>query len=174
MTLALRRHDVVQPLCGLRHVFVLPDANGRPTGCAQLGIGVHVSSAIARNLLWPVPLVRAMQSPTVFLATVPEAAIDEYIGDELDAARAQWGMVNEVVPADGLHETAVAWGRRLAAGPTTALSLIKRLLDSSHGSSFEEALEDEARSQHIVSTTSDCAEGAQAFFQRREPNFTGS
>jgi 2-(1,2-epoxy-1,2-dihydrophenyl)acetyl-CoA isomerase len=98
-----------------------------------------------------------------------------FFGDPVDAARAyDWGLVNEVVPPEALLETAKAWGHRLATGPTTALSLIKRLLDASSGSSFEEAIEDEARVQHIAYTTADMAEGIASFLERREPRFTGS
>ena len=75
--------------------------------------------------------------------------------------------------ADELATTAEAWGRRLASGPTTALSLTKRLLDASAGSSFEESLEGEARSQHITYTTEDMMEGISAFLERRDPRFTG-
>jgi 2-(1,2-epoxy-1,2-dihydrophenyl)acetyl-CoA isomerase len=97
-----------------------------------------------------------------------------FFGDAVDARRAyEWGLVNEVVAPEGLLETARAWGLRLAAGPTTALSLIKRLLDSSSGSSFEEAIEDEARGQHIAYTTADMAEGIRAYVERRQPKFTG-
>jgi 2-(1,2-epoxy-1,2-dihydrophenyl)acetyl-CoA isomerase len=98
-----------------------------------------------------------------------------FFGDPVDAAQAyDWGLVNEVVPADQLLETAKAWGHRLSTGPTTALSLIKRLLDASSGSSFEEAIEDEARVQHIAYTTADMAEGIASFLERREPRFTGA
>jgi 2-(1,2-epoxy-1,2-dihydrophenyl)acetyl-CoA isomerase len=97
-----------------------------------------------------------------------------YFGDAIDAATAcDWGLVNEVVPADQLHETALAWGRRLASGPTTAISLIKRLLDSGLHTSFDEAVENEARAQHIAYTTEDMAEGITAFMERRDPNFKG-
>ena len=97
-----------------------------------------------------------------------------YFGDMVEAPQAlDWGLVNEVVPAEELAETALAWARRLADGPTTALSLSKRLLDASAGSSFEEALEGEARSQHITYTTADMGEGISAFLERRQPRFTG-
>jgi 2-(1,2-epoxy-1,2-dihydrophenyl)acetyl-CoA isomerase len=97
-----------------------------------------------------------------------------FFGEPLDAETARdWGLVNEIVPPDVLLETALEWGRRLAAGPTTALSLIKRLLDSGLSSSFEEALEDEARAQHVTYTTADMAEGFQAYIERRDPKFRG-
>lgn len=98
-----------------------------------------------------------------------------FFGEPLDAPTAlEWGLVNEVVAPEQLAETALEWGQRLASGPTTAISLIKRMLDSSFTSSFDEAIEGEARAQHIAYTTQDMAEGIQAFLERREPRFTGS
>jgi 2-(1,2-epoxy-1,2-dihydrophenyl)acetyl-CoA isomerase len=97
-----------------------------------------------------------------------------FFGDEVDARTAlAWGLANEVVPAHELGETALAWGRRLAAGPTTALSLIKRLLESGDDSSFDVAIENEARAQHIAYTTSDMKEGFAAYLERRDPDFKG-
>jgi 2-(1,2-epoxy-1,2-dihydrophenyl)acetyl-CoA isomerase len=53
------------------------------------------------------------------------------------------------------------------------LSLIKRQLDDGMQLTFEEALEGEARAQHIAFTTDDMGEGILAFLERREPRFTG-
>jgi 2-(1,2-epoxy-1,2-dihydrophenyl)acetyl-CoA isomerase len=97
-----------------------------------------------------------------------------FLGDALDAFTAQeWGLINEIVAPEELLEQAMEWGRRLASGPTTAISLIKKMLDSSSSISFEEAIEGEARAQHIAYTTADMAEGIRAFLERRDPNFTG-
>ncbi|MBL7492164.1 enoyl-CoA hydratase/isomerase family protein [Frankia sp. AgB1.9] len=97
-----------------------------------------------------------------------------FFGDILGAQDAlDWGLINEVVPADELPKVAGAWGRRLADGPTTTLSLIKRQLDAAGSLTFEQALEDEARSQHIAYTTKDMGEGIRSFLERREPRFTG-
>jgi 2-(1,2-epoxy-1,2-dihydrophenyl)acetyl-CoA isomerase len=95
-----------------------------------------------------------------------------FFGDDLPASKAlEWGLVNEVVTPEELDSVAEDWGRRLASGPTAALSLIKTLLDSS--SSFSDAVEDEARAQHIVFSTKDMKEGIKAFLERRDPQFTG-
>jgi 2-(1,2-epoxy-1,2-dihydrophenyl)acetyl-CoA isomerase len=97
-----------------------------------------------------------------------------YFGDPVDATTAlEWGLVNEVVDPEQLQATAAAWGARLAAGPTTALSLIKRLLDAGLDAGFEDAIENEARAQHIAYTTADMAEGFKAYMERREPEFKG-
>ena len=97
-----------------------------------------------------------------------------FFGDTVDAATAlEWGLVNEVVAPETLSVTAAEWGSKLASGPTTAISLMKSLIDGSETSTFEAALEGEARAQHIVYSTNDLQEGLQAFFERREPRFTG-
>ena len=98
-----------------------------------------------------------------------------YFGDMLDARQAlDWGLVNEVVAPDALLEVAEGWGRRLAAGPTTALGLIKRMLEESSSNTFEQAVEGEARAQQIIVATNDLAEGMTAFMERRDPRFTGT
>jgi 2-(1,2-epoxy-1,2-dihydrophenyl)acetyl-CoA isomerase len=81
--------------------------------------------------------------------------------------------VNKVVSAGELDAEAEAWGRRLASGPTLALGLSKRLLDASSSVSLVQALEDEARCQHISHASQDVREGIKAFLERREPSFTG-
>lgn len=97
-----------------------------------------------------------------------------FFGDMLSAQEAlAFGLVNEVVPTEKLDETAEAWGRRLASGPTTALGLIKRMLDASSNLTFEQASEDEARAQHVSFTTADMREGIASFIERRDPRFTG-
>jgi 2-(1,2-epoxy-1,2-dihydrophenyl)acetyl-CoA isomerase len=97
-----------------------------------------------------------------------------FFGETVDAPTAlEWGLINEVVAPDELDATVTAWGRKLATGPTTAISLMKSQIDGSATASFEEALEGEARAQHIVYTTKDMMEGIQAFLERREPKFTG-
>jgi 2-(1,2-epoxy-1,2-dihydrophenyl)acetyl-CoA isomerase len=97
-----------------------------------------------------------------------------FFGDMLSAQEAlAFGLVNEVVAVDQLDTLAEAWGRRLAEGPTTALGLVKRMLDASSSLTFEQATEDEARAQHVAFTTGDMREGIQAFLERRDVRFTG-
>lgn len=64
-----------------------------------------------------------------------------------------WGSVNEVLPADELPERAGEWVRRLAGGPTTALSLIRRMLDASGSLTVDQALEDRWRTRRARCTS---------------------
>ena len=97
-----------------------------------------------------------------------------FFADFVDAKEAESiGLVNKVVPAGELDAMADEWGRRLAAGPTLALGLSKRLLDASSSVTLAQALEDEARCQHITHASKDVREGIAAFLERREPRFSG-
>ena len=97
-----------------------------------------------------------------------------FFGDPIGAEQAlEWGLINEVVAPDALQGTAREWGRRLASGPTLALSLTKRMLDAGITSSFDEAIEAEASAQHIAHLSADMREGFLAYMERREPKFTG-
>ena len=97
-----------------------------------------------------------------------------FFGDMLSAKEAlDFGLINEMVPPEDLDELAQAWGTRLANGPTTAIGMIKRMLDASMTQSFEQATEEEARAQHISFTTEDMHEGMKAFLERRDPEFSG-
>jgi 2-(1,2-epoxy-1,2-dihydrophenyl)acetyl-CoA isomerase len=97
-----------------------------------------------------------------------------FFGDEVSGtAAAEMGLVNRAVPSDQLDAVADEWARRLAEGPTVALSISKRMLNNSFALSFEQALEDEARAQHISFTTNDMSEAMSAFVERRKPTFRG-
>jgi 2-(1,2-epoxy-1,2-dihydrophenyl)acetyl-CoA isomerase len=97
-----------------------------------------------------------------------------FFADFVDAKEAEsMGLVNKVVPAGELDAVAENWGERLAAGPTLALGLSKRLLDASSSVTLAQALEDEARCQHITYTSKDMREGIAAYLERREPRFRG-
>jgi 2-(1,2-epoxy-1,2-dihydrophenyl)acetyl-CoA isomerase len=97
-----------------------------------------------------------------------------FFGDKLPAAQAlALGMVNRVVPAAELGAAADEFARRLAAGPTTAISLTKRLLNASPDGDRAAAFLAEAMAQEIQSTAEDSTEGVRSFMERRPPEFRG-
>lgn len=98
-----------------------------------------------------------------------------FFGDKLRAPEAlALGLVNQVVPASELEASVGALAARLAAAPTTAVALAKRLLNRSLDGDRASAFLEEAMSQEINSSTLDSKEGVSAFVARRPPNFTGS
>ena len=90
-----------------------------------------------------------------------------------DEARAL-GLVDEVVPADLLPQTARDVAERLAAGPTRAIGLLKRCVYQGHGRPLAEGLALEAEAVSELIGTSDAQEGMAAFLAKRPPRFTGT
>ena len=92
----------------------------------------------------------------------------------LDAARAlEWGLVAEVVPADELGQRARSLADRLAAGPTVAYGLQRRLLRDSWGSTLSDHLRAESEAVARSGNTRDAHAAIMAFTERRRPVFDG-
>ncbi len=83
------------------------------------------------------------------------------------------GLVNRVVPADELVDSAVALAAQIAANSPLGVRLTKRVLTvNSNEPSLEAAIELENRNQALTSRTSDMAEALAAFRDKRPPVFT--
>jgi 2-(1,2-epoxy-1,2-dihydrophenyl)acetyl-CoA isomerase len=95
-------------------------------------------------------------------------------GRRLSAAEAHaWGLVSEVVEPEGLADRAGEAARSLAAMPTAAVGMTKRLLGHAATATLEEQLEREAQLQAIATKTTDFGEGIAAFLEKRKPRFSG-
>jgi 2-(1,2-epoxy-1,2-dihydrophenyl)acetyl-CoA isomerase len=95
-------------------------------------------------------------------------------GRRLSAADAHaWGLVAEVVGDGRLSERAADVAATLAALPTRALGMTKRLLQRAALSTLDEQLELEAELQAEAARSEDFREGVNAFLEKREPRFTG-
>jgi enoyl-CoA hydratase/carnithine racemase len=94
--------------------------------------------------------------------------------DVISAAEAlELGILNRVLPAPEVDKLVDEWAARLAAGPPIALAMSKRMLNRAFEQSFEQALDDEARSQTVNFGTQDTVEAISAFLQKRDPRFGG-
>jgi 2-(1,2-epoxy-1,2-dihydrophenyl)acetyl-CoA isomerase len=95
-------------------------------------------------------------------------------GRKLGAEEAlAWGLVSEVVPADEVLGRTQARAAELAALPTTAIAMTKRLLERAASSRLEDQLELEAQLQVAATGTEDFVEGVAAFLEKRDPRFRG-
>jgi 2-(1,2-epoxy-1,2-dihydrophenyl)acetyl-CoA isomerase len=86
----------------------------------------------------------------------------------------EWGLVSELAEPDDLAARAAELAASLAALPTAAIGLHKRLFDAAPLHTLEEQLELEAHLQTTAAATADFAEGVAAFRKRRAPEFRGS
>ncbi|HLC11850.1 MAG TPA: enoyl-CoA hydratase-related protein, partial [Chthoniobacterales bacterium] len=93
----------------------------------------------------------------------------------ISAAEAErLGIVNRVVPEAKFMEEAKKFAARLAAGPPMAIRAIKHALFGAEREELEHALDSEIQQQVECFLSADCAEGLDAFFAKREPQFRGS
>jgi enoyl-CoA hydratase/carnithine racemase len=97
------------------------------------------------------------------------------LADVIDATEAERiGLVNRIVEHDTLSGAVAEIANRLANMAPLTLAATKRLLNQSFSVSMAEAIEAENTAQALMSTTNDTTEAILAFFERREPRFTGS
>ena len=84
-----------------------------------------------------------------------------------------WGFFNRVVPATELLAAATDQARALAAGPTFAHAMTKKMLDQEWSMTLEQAIESEAQAQAICMQTQDFRRAYDAFAGRSTPRFEG-
>ena len=73
------------------------------------------------------------------------------LGDTIDAATAErYGLVNRVVPHAELLPAARQWAKRLAEGPTLAISMTKQMLNNESNMDLVSAIEAEAQAQALM------------------------
>ena len=94
--------------------------------------------------------------------------------ERVKAAEAvEWGLVSEVLPDEGFAEAAREEAAKVAAGPTVALSEMRRLLQDALKDDFDAHLEAEVRALARAFRSKDNLAGMKAFAAKTEPVFTG-
>lgn len=96
------------------------------------------------------------------------------LGDTVDAATAErYGLVNRVVPHAELLPAAYDWARRLAQGPSFALSMTKHMLNREIDMDLGAAIEAEAQAQALLLMGEDHRRFYEAFLAKAKPQFQG-
>jgi enoyl-CoA hydratase/carnithine racemase len=112
----------------------------------------------------------------VFISTrIPLAVALELTltGDSIDAARAlALGLINQVVPAEQVLETAVNLAERIARNGPLAIRATREIVRTA-STDLEKARAMTAEWQPKVFGSEDAKEGAVAFIERRDPAWTG-
>jgi enoyl-CoA hydratase len=162
---------------------------GKPTICAANGhvLAGALGLALACDLVvaseqasFGTPEINVGVFPFMIMAliyrNVPRKKTNELLllGERISAREAQEaGIVNKVVPADGLDDAVMDWAGRLAGKSPVLMKLGKDAMYRQLDMPFDDAL-DHLRSQlSIAFTTEDIQEGVRAFFEKREPRWMG-
>lgn len=84
------------------------------------------------------------------------------------------GLINRVVSSENLMIEAKRMAQKLAMKPTAAIGRIKQMLNATFSNDLRAQLELEHQLQIESGKGNDFKEGVQAFFEKRQPEFTGS
>jgi enoyl-CoA hydratase/carnithine racemase len=107
---------------------------------------------------------------------VPRKTANEMLllGERMTADEAkQAGIVNRVVPKDELDATVAEWAAKLASKSPVVMRLGKNAMFRQQDMALQDALEFLQSQLTIELSTEDAVEGVKAFFEKREPQWTG-
>jgi enoyl-CoA hydratase/carnithine racemase len=94
---------------------------------------------------------------------------DRVSGDDLVA----YGLVNKVVPEEEFDDAVADWAARLGSKSPVLMRLGHDAMYRQQDMALDDALEYLRSQLSLTFTTEDIVEGAQAFFEKREPNWKG-
>jgi 3-hydroxypropionyl-coenzyme A dehydratase len=170
-------------------LFRLIGELGKPSLCAAnghvlagaLGVALACDLIVARGgTRFGVPELNVGVFPFMIAAliyrNVPRKKATELmlLGEQIDAAEAQRiGIVNRVAGADEFDAVVREWAQRLAARSPLLMRLGKDALFRSQDMAFADALEFLHGQLTLAFSTEDIQEGVRAFFEKRDPVWTG-
>jgi enoyl-CoA hydratase/carnithine racemase len=85
----------------------------------------------------------------------------------------RWGFFNRLCEPDLLNAEALKLAQDLAAGPTFAHGMTKKMLQQEWNMGVDEAIEAEAQAQAICMATNDFHRAYHAFVAKQKPVFEG-
>lgn len=146
-------------------------------GCSLALIGdliVADSTAYFLQAFRNIGLVPDGGSPFLLASAAgrPRAMEAMLLGERIPAQTAyEWGMVNRLAPEGKDVEVAIELANKLAEGPTTTLSMIRKLAWGALETPFEKQLAAERAAQKHAGTGAEFREGVSAFMEKRKARF---
>jgi enoyl-CoA hydratase len=170
-------------------LFHLISGLGKPTLCAAnghvlagaLGLALACDLVVAKEgATFGTPEINVGIFPFMIMAliyrNVGRKKTNELLllGERVDAAEAERiGLVNRVVPADAFDAAVADWAARLAAKSPLLMRLGKEAMHRQQDLPFGDAVEYLHGRFTLALATEDIQEGVRAFFEKREPVWTG-
>ena len=170
-------------------LFRLMGELGKPTICAanghvlagSLGIALACDLIVAKDTAgFGTPEVDVGVFPFMIMAliyrNVPRKKANEMLllGERMTAAEAlEAGIVNKVVSAEEFDGAVCDWAEKLAAKSPLMMRLGRDAMFRSQDMPFLDALEYLHHNLTLALSTEEAVEGVQAFFEKREPQWTG-
>jgi enoyl-CoA hydratase/carnithine racemase len=98
-----------------------------------------------------------------------------YTGRVLPGSQAyEWGFFNELCAPESLHARTHELAGEIAAGPTLAHAMTKKMLHEEWALPLDDAIDAEARAQARCMETGDFRRAYEAFVAKRPPKFEGN
>jgi crotonobetainyl-CoA hydratase len=166
-----------KPVIGALNGLVIGGGFELALSCDLLIAAEHVEFALPELPLGLIPDAGAVQRLPRRLPY--NKAMEMYLlGQRMTAAEAAgYGLVNKVVPADKLMETAMEWATQMTAVAPLALQSIKEVLRAIEGDTIQDAFQTmrtaDLPAYRKLLASADAEEGVSAFVEKRDAKFEG-